>query len=430
MPIIGVNDLSTCFPSIAAEWHPSRNGKLSPVDVLPKSNRAVTWLCDQGHEWTAKVYHRTDGQGCPYCAGQHPIVGASDLQTVNPFITLEWNTDKNGNRMPSQYTDWSHQHIWWKCAHGHEWQAKICSRTEGKGCPVCSGKLLLAGFNDLATLAPNLAKEWHPERNGDRAPTQVTMHSNLSVWWRGKCGHEWLARVSNRANGTSCPYCNQSRLVSEESSLAVINPALAKQWDTAKNAPLTPKDVTAYCNNAHWWRCEHGHSWKAVVSNRQFGKNCPYCSGLLAIVDENDLATVNPELALQWHPKKNGDEIPSHYLPLSNQIVWWKCSKGHEWKAAIFTRTLGSRCPYCSGARAIPGENDLETLRPDLAKQWHPEKNGGERPSHFLPYSSKKAWWICENGHEWLTRISCRMLGSDCPYCLGFKRYRSTNDLT
>lgn len=133
-----------------------------------------------------------------------------------------------------------------------------------------------------------------------------------------------------------------------------------------KNAPLTPKDVTSYCNKAHWWRCYRGHSWKAVVSNRHLGTGCPYCSGHLPIPGENDLATTHPQLAQQWNTARNEGKLPSQYLPLSNKIVWWRCEHDHEWQATIFTRILGSGCPYCSGNLAIPGKNDLETLYPNL----------------------------------------------------------------
>jgi hypothetical protein len=53
-------------------------------------------------------------------------------------------------------------------------------------------------------------------------------------------------------------------------------------------------------------------------------------------------------VAAQWHPSKNGDSLPQHFLPNSHENVWWKCEDGHEWKASIESRTRGARCPICS----------------------------------------------------------------------------------
>ena len=36
----------------------------------------------------------------------------------------------------------------------------------------------------LAELNPELANEWHPSKNGDLSPFDVTMRSDLSVWWK------------------------------------------------------------------------------------------------------------------------------------------------------------------------------------------------------------------------------------------------------
>lgn len=266
-------------------------------------------------------------------------------------------------------------------------------------------------------MAPGIAMEWDLNKNGGLKPEQVTAHSNQYVWWIGICGHEWQATINNRVNGTGCPYCNQKRLIPNETSLAVRNPRLAKQWDLEKNAPVTPRDVTEFCNNKYWWICEKGHSWKATVSNRSYEEDCPYCSHRLAIPGENDLETINPKLAAEWHPTKNKGFSPNHCLPMSNEKVWWKCEKGHEWEAVIFARSMGSGCPCCAGIVAIPGENDLETVDPELASEWHPTKNKERRPSEFLPMSSYKAWWQCKQGHEWEATISSRSKGSKCPRC-------------
>ncbi|MBQ8623595.1 MAG: zinc-ribbon domain-containing protein [Oscillospiraceae bacterium] len=86
----------------------------------------------------------------------------------------------------------------------------MANRAKGRGCPYCSGKKILSGYNDLATTNPNLATEWHPDKNGVLLPTMVSPGSHKKVWWLCKKGHEWQASIENRSKGSSCPICRKS----------------------------------------------------------------------------------------------------------------------------------------------------------------------------------------------------------------------------
>jgi len=130
-------------------------------------------------------------------------------------------------------------------------------------------------------------------------------------------------------------------------SLLFCNPVLAREWHPTKNGSLTPGDVSVGSNRKVWWLCSKGHAWPATVSERNQGSGCPYCSDK-KVKDENSLQTVNPTLAKQWHPSKNGSLTPRDITANSHNQVWWLCSKGHEWKAAISSRSNGQGCFYCS----------------------------------------------------------------------------------
>lgn len=111
--------------------------------------------------------------------------------------------------------------------------------------------------------------------------------------------------------------------------------------------------------------------------------------------------------------------------PNSHNKVWWRCSEGHEWYAAIYSRNAGVGCPYCSGKLVNKGKNDLQTLNPALANEWNHEKNDGLTPMDVMPNSGKKVWWICNEGHEWQAIIQNRNRGSGCPQCAKEKRKKS-----
>ena len=209
-------------------------------------------------------------------------------------------------------------------------------------------KNVISGYNDLATVNPLLAKEWHPTKNGGLSPDMVTAGNSKKVWWQCANGHEWLSVIANRNRGIGCPYCSGKRVLKGFNDLATKNPELAKEWHPTKNGDLKPDMVTASSNKKVWWQCPNGHEWQAIIANRNDGNGCPYCSGRYAIKGETDLATKKPELAKEWHPTKNGDLSPDMVTASSNKKVWWRCANGHEWRAVIYSRSSGRGCPYCA----------------------------------------------------------------------------------
>ncbi len=411
------NSLLFLKPDIASEWHPTKNGKLLPESVSVSSNKRVWWQCQNGHEWQAVINSRSSGYGCPYCAGQKVISGYNDLATINPNLAKQWHPTKNGDVLPSDVAPHSNLKYWWICEKGHEWETNVSHRTRGGGCPICSGHKVLEGYNDLVTINPQLASQWHPTKNGMLTPRNVTGGCDKKVWWMCEKGHEWEATISSRQGGRDCPYCAGQRIIVGFNDLQTLNPKLANQWHPTKNGLLTPSNVMPNSNKKAWWLGECGHEWEAVISSRNRGNGCPYCASQKLLVGFNDLATKNPVLASQWHPTKNGELTPKDVLPGSNKQIWWMCEKGHEWQNVVNVRNGGNGCPYCANQKVWVGYNDLATLNPELAKQWHPTKNGDKKPSDFTPGANKKAWWICEKGHEWEAFISSRKKGHGCQEC-------------
>jgi DNA-directed RNA polymerase subunit RPC12/RpoP len=161
-------------------------------------------------------------------------------------------------------------------------------------------------------------------------------------------GHEWEAVISTRNRGNDCPYC-AGQLVNVENCLTTVNPLVASEWHPTKSNSLTPFDFTANSNKKAWWFCSKGHEWEAIISSRNRGNGCPYCAGKIAL-KENCLATLNPDLAKEWHPTKN-KETPENVKCSSNKKVWWICKNGHEWETLVKVRNNGSGCPHCKKKR-------------------------------------------------------------------------------
>ena len=423
------NSLAIMNPQLAKEWHPTKNGKLTPFMFSHFSSKKFWWQCKRGHEWLDSISHRNSGRNCPYCSNQRLLIGYNDLATTNPQLAKEWHPTKNENLMAIDVMAGTQKKVWWLCKKEHEWQARIDHRNRGVGCPYCNGSYVIKGENDLATLNPQLANEWHPVKNGELKPSMFLCGSGQKVWWQCKNGHEWEAMIANRNNGRGCPYCKNGFLKDKSNSLQVMNPQLVKEWNYQKNGNLTPNNVTYNSHKKVWWICCKKHEWQEKVVKRSGGHNCPYCTGKLVIQGENDLATLNPRLANEWHPTKNGNLNPTMFTQNSIENVWWKCDKEHEWQATIIHRNNGANCPYCNNQRVLKGFNDLATKYPNLSKEWHPSKNEDLTPYDVTCGSHKKVWWICDKGHEWQVDVVNRSKGSNCPYCTGRYAIQGETDL-
>jgi hypothetical protein len=180
--------------------------------------------------------------------------------------------------------------------------------------------------------------------------------------------------------------------------------------------------VTCGSHKKVWWQCDRGHQWQAMPLSRTQGDGCPVCASKVILPGENDLASAYPTIAAQWHPTKNGGLTPEQVSPSSNRKVWWRCDLGHTYCAAVSQRTAhGSGCPYCAGRKVLPGFNDLASVEPQVAAQWHPTLNGELTAEQVTVGSRKKVWWQCPEGHVWKAVIYSRAgpLKCGCPVCAG-----------
>ncbi|MBE9224205.1 methyltransferase domain-containing protein [Phormidium sp. LEGE 05292] len=357
-----VNSLASLYPEIVKQWHPTRNGTLTPDQVTAYSNQKVWWKCPNcsDHEWEVSPASRTSKRttGCPFCSSRKVSISNS-LTSLYPEIAKQWHSTKNGTLTPNQVSSGSHNKVWWKCAIGidHEWETSIANRVQGKGCPFCAGQKVSV-TNSLATLCPELAKQWHPEKNGTLTPSQVTTGSTKKVWWvcTKYLNHEWEASIGHRVSGRGCPFCS-GRKPSTTNSLASLYPEIAAQWHPTRNGELTPHQVVAGSHQKVWWICPKSsdHEWEASIGNKVKGRGCPFCAGQKPSVT-NSLASLYPEIAAQWHPIKNGSLTPDLVMPGSEKKAWWKCpiNPTHEWQASIYSRANGGAgCPACNNGWTV-----------------------------------------------------------------------------
>lgn len=338
----------------------------------------------------------------------------NSLAAMRPGIVTEWSP-RNLPLSPEDISYGSKKVFWWRGKCGHEWEASAKARSQGEKCPICAGKRIIPGINDLASLMPDLAAEWSP-RNPMPAET-VGIGSHKKAVWNGKCGHEWEAVIRSRAAGAGCPYCSHNRVLAGFNDLTFLFPEVAQEWSTA-NLPLLPWQVTAYANTKVWWICEKGHEWEALISTRSYGSQCPYCSGIKVLTGYNDLATTHPQFVKEWS-SRNGGLLPDSVNQRSTENVWWHCDAcGNEYRAVIKSRVQGVGCPVCAERSVMAGYNDLTTTDPELLLEWDYEKNVDVQPFAVSRNSMRPVWWKGSCGHEWKDRINNRAIEkAGCIYC-------------
>ena len=290
------NSLAEVHPELITEWS-EKNLPLTPDDITFGSNKKVWWRGACGHEWQTSVKARSNGEKCPICSGARVIAGINDLATLEPLLAKQWS--KKNKIKPTEVSIGSHKKVIWRCKKGHEWEAVVKSRTINKtGCPYCSHNKVLAGFNDLATLLPDIAAEWS-DRNYPLLPTQVTVFANRKAWWKCKdCGREWNTLISTRSGGSKCPYCSGYIFSKGFNDLQTTHPEIASEW-SEKNLPLKPDEVNAKSRKNVWWKCRHDHSWSMKINERTIlNKGCRIC--------EQEYLSLFPALAVSYYSNKKG----------------------------------------------------------------------------------------------------------------------------
>jgi len=204
--------LAEKLPLVAQQWHKSKNGEWQASDFACGSDVVVWWHCAEGpdHQWQSAIYSRLAGKGCPFCANKKVSI-TNSLVLLFPDLAQEWQTELNGDLLAGEVTTGSRKKVWWQCKKNseHLWQAEVCRRVGGSGCPYCT-HFKASKETSLATLFPAVAAQLHPAKNGDLKAEQLTAKSHKKVWWQ--CDHfpdhHWQATVANRTgNGSNCPSC-------------------------------------------------------------------------------------------------------------------------------------------------------------------------------------------------------------------------------
>ena len=408
----GVNDFESAYPSIANEWHPTKNGELTPANVSSGSNRRVWWLCSLcGNEWEATIWNRGKGHtGCPKCK--------RELHTSFPEQAILFYLSKK-IEVKSRYI-----------VHGKEADIFIPSL----GVAIEYDGYFFHGKSKKKNYDGKKNKVFSDNgirliRIIDHRENMITKVENDIIHCHSDQKYHFLKKVIEiifnlimiKHEDIEIDIDNDYQLIMSQyitfaktNSLAVKNPNLASEWHPTKNGDLKPIHFQVSSSKYVWWLGKCGHEWQSKISNRNRGKGCPYCNQY-SVNEHNNLLALYPEIASEWHPTKNNGLLPQDFLPGSNKKVWWLDSDGNEWETQINIRVnYNTDAPQKRGKKSgqnrilskIAVRGSLGSNYPLLLKKWDFEKNKEVDPYFLLDTSHLKVWWKCDKcGYEYLNEV-------------------------
>lgn len=411
-----------------------KNQNIDLATITMASNKKIWWKCEKcGRSWRAVVSSQTNKKkqhGCPYCSGRLVIKGQTDLASQRHELLLEWDYTKN-EILPEEISCFSGRKVWWKCCEcGHSWQATVGNRVSGSGCPKCNIENVNS-FCEQAVLY--YIKQLFPDAiNSDKLAIGMELDIfipsiNKAIEYDGEVWHgsKHKIEIDNQKNvlclekGIKLIRIREPRLKEMDNCVVFI------RKDSTTELSLTDviHEVLDYLSPGNKIQVDVLRDTSLILEQyavKKYG---------------NSVSFLYPDIAAEWHPTKNGKLTPNKISKATNKKAWWLGKCGHEWQMSVSDRTStyvrkdGTikkpyGCPFCSGRRILVGYNDLQSKRPDIAAEWHPEKNGNLKPTDIMCGSGKNVWWLGRCGHEWKSTPNKRCNDNDqCPIC--FKKRRS-----
>jgi len=451
------NSIYTLFPELTEEWCFEKNTNHSIFETVPGSEKKVWWKCLNGHSnYETTPYLRTKkGSGCPKCGHKKAVKNRlnslmykqgeqTGIQKNNtllhqyPEIALDWHPNLNCDLKPDHLTPKSNKKIWWLCSIcKHEWMSHVGSRSSGRGCPNCAKRNRIESFkayklnsgSALTEKFPQLAKEWHGEKNDGITPDAINYGSNEEYWWKCELGHEWKASPKSRTSkATGCRQCNFEKKTSfPEQAIyfylkKIFNNKVKNNFILHEDNNKIEIDIfLPNYNLAIEYDGAFSHKNRIVqddkknkILNEMGIKVIRIREQKLPILSEFSGFIIKSNPRISENIQNILNEIRLIFIKEENlteieKVSWCNLDiKIEEDEALINSLYISSR-----------KKNSLATLYPEVAAEWHPEKNGYLKPYSVTPGSAKKVYWLCLIcGDEWIAPVYTRVQGMHkCKWC-------------
>jgi hypothetical protein len=452
---------------LCSDWHPMKNGDLTPEKVTFGTTQSVWWLCHScQHVWQENVNRRFHGAPCPSCKQRK----SEEMNSKYLFEMKEYAKEKGGVCLSNRYRN-AHQKLEFECKEGHRFSVnpnKI--RSYGAWCKKCWYKLSADKRRGSIEVMKSIAKQ----REG-RCLSDTYLNARSHLKWECKKGHTWKATPDSIKNKNSwCPKCNS--FVNEEKCRFILQSLTGKSFPKVRSILNNAYELDGYNHELmigfeyhgkqhfqynKWWHNSKDDFNKRVRDDERKMDLCqrmgigliviPYyletdIQKIVHIKDElshHEVALSNSSIDMKAFQqniqmlerydsiaRSKGGRCLSNIFQTSHTPLEWECDKGHKWFAEPTNIQIGKWCRRCYDeinsqkgiVRDITGygiENSLKIKNPMLASEWHPTKNGILKPEQFLVSSEKEVWWLGKCGHEFKGKIRARHRKKSCRVCSG-----------
>lgn len=428
------------------EFDHNKNQSIRLNDISYGSGKKVWWRCMKcNHSWEAAIDHRTRrNQGCPMCNGVNFVKpGINDLETNAPEIAKEWNPTKNGDLTPRNITYKSGKKVWWLCPKGHEYEATPHDRVgDNTKCPICSARRNTsfpeqALYFYIKKMFPDAISRYKDLFNHGMELDIYIPSIRIGIEYDGYNWHKTAEQHKNERRKYEICQANQIMLFR-------VKDIKSEPWQDVANKVFwirnskRPIEIQSVIQEVLDWLDSDINLFTRNPLNSSFHTkvNCDLERDKIEISSyltdiKNSLVVTRPDIAEQWDYESNKPLIPEMFSRGSNDKVWWICTRcGKSYQATINhkNRSDSRACQKCSCI--IKGESitsnkvlkvgSLLDANPELAKEWHPTKNGDLKPENVTLGRFKKVWWLCQTcGYEWESSPNNRSKGIGCPHCSG-----------
>ncbi|MFB7287801.1 zinc-ribbon domain-containing protein [Actinacidiphila glaucinigra] len=295
---------------------------------------------------------------------------------------------------------------------------------------------MVTNTNSLLAVAPAIAAQWHPEKNGNLQPTEVVAGSNKRVWWQCSREHVWQAYIATRVGQkTGCPVCCRRHRSAIEVALfaelhELLTPLLGPRSvrHHARPEAVPPRiavsdilvrapslTVVVEFDGGHWHQPRTEPDRRKSAAIRAAG----HClirvrEQPLALLHSDDItvdvsaevtvittAVVRRMVERGWLPPAAGialDQYAAQQVRVGEVLA-------KEMLADVAHRDLE--------------EESLAVTHPELVADWDDAANAPLTPQHVDARTSAPVAWICPLGDTYTAAPRERAAGRGCAVCAG-----------
>ena len=404
------------------EWDYDANYPKLPAEVAYGSKAYAFWKCSKcGRKWSARISSRAiNGNGCSVCGHKSAMetrlvaLANHNLLLDYPEIASEWDYEKNKPKTPKQFSKGSHESVYWKCPKGHpSYKARIANRIyKGDGCPICGGRKLLAGFNDLGTKYPILATQWDYEKNFPVKPQDVFSRENKRYWWICPiCNESYLATLANRTAGKNHKKCSQKGTSFPEQAIYFYVKQLFPEAQNRDTSYGFEMDIYIPSQNVaiEFDGVRYHKDIAALSKDNNKDKLCEKNGITLYRLRDPRLLNTNSAIRIDCIDDGRKEKLND---PIKKLLCYLNPNND------VRVDVVSDYYTILSASLTILEQNSILVTHPELVAEWHPTFNLPLTPNKVTSGMGIKVWWKCNKcGNDYQAFVYSRKAGNGCPKC-------------